>query len=438
MVRRPNGRLCRGDRSIAFALGFEDLRKVKDPGLRRTKRSKQTEIQVTTNGGETMYKIERIKIGGFRRLREVNLEVRPFMVVIGANGVGKTSFLDAFSVLSSSASGNLNNALSLFGGIENILTRGKSVELSFSVDMDIPQYQPLNYELRLSPSSTAYSIQREILSQRHERHVLPFLHIDSSGSDIRYYEMGGKVPSGLVRPNWEHNPLETSLAQVPKMFREPEELRRILATATQYHALDVGPRAAVKMPQPMKPATLPGPNGEDLVPYLYYLRESDRNRFDSIVDSLRSAFPGFEELAFPPVAAGVLAMIWKDKNFRKPMYTNELSEGTLRFLWIISLLASPSLSTITMIDEPEISLHPELLSLLADLMREAAKRTQLIVATHSDRFIRFLKPEEVVVMDVNEDGCSTVAWADSLDLDEWLADYSLDEVWRMGRMGGRA
>ena len=91
-----------------------------------------------------------------------------------------------------------------------------------------------------------------------------------------------------------------------------------------------------------------------------------------------------------------------------------------------------------MIDEPEVSLHPELLSLLADLMREASKRTQLIVATHSDRFIRFLEPREVIVMDSDDEGDATTKRGDSLDLDEWLKDYSLDEVWRMGRMGGRS
>ena len=382
-----------------------------------------------------MYKIKRVKITGFRRLLEVDLPVRPFMVLIGANGVGKTSFLDAFSLLSASASGNLNNKLSQFGGVANLLTRGRSEDLSFLVDMDVPGYQPLEYELHLATKGSGYAITRERLSQKRDGFEGSFNHIDSSGDDIRYYETEEKR---LVRPDWEHNPLETSLAQVPKMFRQPEELRRILATATQYHILDVGPRAPVKMPQPMKPATLPGPDGEDLVPYLYYLRESDRDRFEVILDSLRAAFPDLEEINFPPVAAGMLAMTWKDKKFRKPIYMNELSEGMLRFLWLVSLLQSPNLSTITMIDEPEVSLHPELLSLLADLMREAGKRTQLIVATHSDRFIRFLEPKEVVVMDIDDIGCATATWADSLDIDRWLAEYSLDEVWRMGRMGGRS
>jgi len=381
-----------------------------------------------------MYRISQVKIGGFRRLWQVSLPVRPLMVLIGANGVGKTSLLDAFSLLSASASGNLSSTVSQFGGIASLLTRGRGEELSLLVDMDVPGYQPLEYELRLAPKGTGYSISRETLSQWREGYYQPFRHIDSSDSNIRYYE----TEKGLIRPDWEHNPMETSLSQVPKMFRQPEELRRILATATHYHVLDVGPRAPVKLPQQMKPATLPGADGEDIVPYLYYLRESDKDRFDAIMDAMHAAFPDFEECHFPPVAAGVLAITWKDRKFSKPMYMNELSEGMLRFLWLVSLLQSPALSTITMIDEPEVSLHPEVLSLLADLMREASQRTQLIVATHSDRFVRFLKPEELVVMDIGEDGSAAATWADSLDLDEWLADYSLDEVWRMGRIGGRS
>ena len=381
-----------------------------------------------------MYNINRIKISGFRRLLSVELPVRPFMVLIGANGVGKTSFLDALSILSASASGNLNSMLSQFGGITSLLTRGKSEDLSFLVDMTGPGHEPLEYELLLAPKGAGYSISKELLCQQRQGFDEPFLHIDSSDGDIRYYETEDRR---LLRPDWEYTPLETSLAQVPKMFRQPEELRRILATATQYHVLDVGSRAPVKIPQPMKPATLPGHDGEDLSPYLYYLRESDRDQFDTILDTLRSAFPDFEDLNFPPVAAGMLTTTWKDRKFGKPIYMNELSEGMLRFLWLVSLLQSPNLSTVTMVDEPEVSLHPELLSLLADLMREASKRTQLIVATHSDRFIRFLNPDEVVVLDVDDAGCASATWADSMDLDQWLAEYSLDEVWRMCRMGGR-
>ena len=382
-----------------------------------------------------MNRITRVGITGFRKLHDMDLETRPLMVLIGANGVGKTTMLDAFSIMSASASGNLNKVLSHYGGMPSLLTRGVSEELSFSVKMEVPNEAPLDYRVKLEQSANGYTIPLEVLSQSREGYDDPFKHIDSAYRNIRYFEV---EKTKLVRPNWDHNPFETSLSQVPKMFRQPEDLRRILGTIDHCHVLDVSARAPIKLPQPMKPAEKPGLNGEDLVPYLYYMREIEPDSYEIIVDTLKAAFPDFEGLGFPPVAAGLLTMTWRDRHFGKPMFLNELSEGTLRFLWLVSILHNPTLSTVTMIDEPEVSLHPELLQLLADTMREASRRTQLIVATHSDRLVRFLKPEEIVVMNAEEDGCTSAAWADSLDLEQWLAEYSLDEIWRMGRMGARS
>jgi predicted ATPase len=383
-----------------------------------------------------MHKVKKIRITGFRRLREVEIEMRPLMVLIGANSVGKTSILDAVSLLSASAAGKLNIALNSIGGVADVSTHGQSRKITLEAEMDCPGHKPLQYQLEVEARGQGYGIPLERLSQAREgEHPEPFKHIDSHNQDIKYFD---KEAGKIVRPIWEHNPLESSLSQVPKMFEQPEELRRTLSSVSQYHVLPIGPRAPVKLPQQMKPALLPGKDGEDLVPFLYNLRESARDRYEIIEDTLRAAFPGFEGLNFPAAAAGMLSLTWKEKQFRDPIYAHQLSEGTLRFLWLVSLLQSSNLSTVTMIDEPEVSLHPELLSLLADLMREAAKRTQIIVATHSDRLIRFLEPREVVVMDIGKEGHALVHWADSMDLEEWLKEYSLDEVWMMGRMGGRA
>lgn len=379
-----------------------------------------------------MNELRRLRISGFRRLLDVDIDLRPLMVMIGANGVGKSSILDSFSLLSASAAGKLNDELSSLGGIGSVLTRGMAATLKFEMEMNVQKHNPLLYQLSIEAQANGYQIANEVLSQDRGDND-PLRHITAHGSRIKYHD--GK---NLVAPNWDFESGESALSQVPRMFREPEEFRKVLSTATLYHVLDVGPRAPVKLPQLMKPAVLPGANGEDLVPLLYSLREGDRSRFDAIVDAIRAAFPTFEELNFPPVAAGTLAMTWKDRCFDKPLYMHELSEGTLRFLWLVSLLQSPALSTVTMIDEPEVSLHPELLCLLADLMREASKRTQLIVATHSDRLVRFLEPAEVLVMDSSEEGLTSATWADHLDIDKWLDEYTLDQVWSMGRIGGRA
>ncbi|MDP8239230.1 MAG: AAA family ATPase [Candidatus Hatepunaea meridiana] len=382
--------------------------------------------------------MNRFRIRGFRRLLDVDLNIRPLMVLIGANGIGKTSILDAISLLSASAAGGLNKELNRLGGIGSLLTVDRADEISMTVNMKDERNpgSPLEYQLDISSKAQSYAIPFESLTSPRGRRK-PFIHIESFYDNVTYYEI---QENKLItnRPNWSHNPLESSLSQVPKMYPEPEEFRRILSSASKYHVLDVGERALVKLPQQMKPAELPGEEGEDLVSFLYYLREANPDRFSTIIDTLKAAFKGFENLNFPPVAAGMLAMTWKENSFSKPLYMHQLSEGTLRFLWLVSLLQSPGLSTITMIDEPEVSLHPEMLSLLADLMREASQRTQLVVATHSDRLIRFLQPDEVVVMDETEDGCTSATWADTLDLNRWLEDYSLDEVWRLGRMGGRS
>ena len=380
-------------------------------------------------------RFQNLTVRGFRRLANVDFELRPLTVLIGANGVGKSSFLDSLSVLASSAQGQLNAAVSEMSGLPSMLTYDREGELGFGISMTVPGYEPLDYSLSLHPSGQGYSIGQETLRQKRNPHTLPFLHIDARGSDIKYFEVGqGK----LVRPTWEHNPQESSLSQVPKQFREPEEFRRRLASSTFYHVLNVDPRSPVRLPQAMRPAALPGRNGEDLVSCLYSLREAEPERFEAIEDALKAAFPSFKRLDFPPVAAGMLAMTWRDSKFSKALYMHQISEGMLRFLWLTTLLQSPGLTALTLLDEPEVSLHPELLSLLAGLLREASNRTQIVVATHSDRLIGFLKPSEVVVMDSAEDGTSTLTWADKMDLDHWLQDYTLDELWRNGRLGARS
>ncbi len=368
-----------------------------------------------------MNRFQRIRIVGFRRLYDLDLEIRPLMVMIGANGVGKTSFLDAIKVLSASADGRLNQTLNDMGGISGILTNNLARQLFFNMSYQISDNETLVYELEILQNVLSYLITEERLKQ-----------IPTEKQDIISFKSNSPLDLDTLLNS------ETRLSQMSKNISIISILRNALRFLVHYHSLRVDVNAPVRLPQQLRPSDLPGENGEYLVPYLYSLKESHPDRFESLEDTLKAAYPGFQRLGFPPVAAGMLTMTWKDKDFTTPLYLNQLSEGTLRFLWLASLLHSHALPSITMIDEPEVSLHPELLAHLVELMREASQRTQLIVATHSDRLVGFLKPEEVVTMDMDENGFATAAWADTFDLDEWLKDYTLDEVWKMGRMGGRA
>jgi predicted ATPase len=378
----------------------------------------------------------RLSVRGYRRLKSLDVPLRQLNVLIGANGVGKSSFLDVFDLLAAAADGNLQRTIAGLGGMASLLTAdGKTSSIGFGLEIAQEGEIPLGYVLELSSEAAGYSIGLESLF----RHRGPDTsaspkYIDAAGPHVRYFAEGESIA-----PNWDYKSQETALSQVPRIYREAERFRRLLADISElYHALDVSSRAPVRTPQIVSTAETPGVDGEELISCLHSMRETVPDRFEMIEDAIRAAFPTFERFAFPPVGGGRIALSWQEQGFSRPFYASELSEGTLRFLWLATLLQSPGLPQITLIDEPEVSLHPEMLRLLAELMREASERTQLIVATHSDRFVRFLHPSELLVCDRDDTGGMMVQWADSLDLKEWLEDYTLDQLWSKGILGGRS
>jgi predicted ATPase len=380
----------------------------------------------------------RLTVKGYRRLKDVDVALRPLNVLIGANGVGKSSLLDVIGLLAASAEGILQATMTELGGMTSLLTAdGKTNSIHMVLQMTQESAASLDYQIKLSSEMNGYVISAEAMTQwRDTGAAEPFKYIDAAGPRVRYRHTGAK---SFIEPNWDYKSQETALSQVPKLYREAESFRRLLADVSEiYHSLDVSTRAPVRTPQTISPVQTPGPDGANLASCLFTIRETARERFEAIEAALRAAFPGFERLDFPPVAAGRISLGWREHGFSRSFYAGELSEGTLRFLWLATLLQSPGLPKVTLIDEPEVSLHPEMLRLLVDLMREASARSQLFVATHSDRLVRFLGPNELLVCDLDEQGGMTTNWADGLDLKAWMEDYTLDQIWSQGILGGRS
>ncbi|MBX3180499.1 MAG: AAA family ATPase [Candidatus Hydrogenedentes bacterium] len=384
-----------------------------------------------------MSQLTQLEILNYKRIRALSLEMRPLMILIGANGVGKTSLMEALELLSRSAQGKLADTLNEFGGPDSVVTRVEPKgEIAFGIQSAMPDNAKWRYDLAIQPGrGGGYAIAREELSHCDGKSGVVTPHIQARFDDIHYLNA---EMDAMIQPNWTSGTHETSLAQVPRQFRMADEFRDYLASSLRYHTLDIGTRAPIRIPQKLRPAPLPGANGEDLVSYLHFLREEYPHNYESFLDTLHVAFKSFDSLGYPSVAAGMFVLTWRDSTLSAPLYQGELSEGLLRFIWLVALLHSPYLPNITMIDEPEVSIHPDVLNLLVDLFREAAQRTQLVVATHSDRLLRYLSPTEIVAMDLGEDGFAEAVWADSLDVNIWLEKHGLDEIWRMGQLGARA
>lgn len=371
-----------------------------------------------------------LRVKGYRCLADVSTPLRSPMVLIGPNGSGKTAFLEVFTLLRDAAREKLGEALVERGGINDILFVGGSDSWMLCVAAKREDAPDVEYALEVARSGVGYVIKNEVLAQAERADVGTPVYLENRLGHCRYFESGREKELGL-------NTLELALAQAPRTLLQADNLRRTLQGTRLYHSLDVSPRGFVRLPQTLQPVEVPGQTGEDLYATLYTFRDADADTFERIQEALRAAFPGFKKLALPLVGSGQATLAWYQGDFAKPLYPNQLSEGMLRFLWLATVLLSPRLPAITLIDEPEVSLHPELLMILAGLIREAALRTQLIVATHADQLVRWLEPAEVVVVDI-EEGRTRMTWADTLDLGDWLKKYTLSELWLMGELGGRS
>jgi predicted ATPase len=380
-------------------------------------------------------------VEGFRSLVNVTLPLRSLTVMIGPNGSGKTSVLEVFRLLKEASEERLAAALERMGGPSAVLSRTPSrpnrLKLALTADAESSRNrQPLHYRFELIPRGISYVILSEQLEQQVEPQAgRSHRYIDAHDEQIFYADL--TMPGAAIQPTWPYNHLELALAQMPRVYQEPEALRSALSRTRAFRPLDVSYRSAVRLPQALTPTTSPGPNGETLYAALYNLRTLHFDVYGRIEEVLQLAFPGFQRLEFPVVGAGQVTMAWYQSDLTSPLYPNELYEGTLYFLWLATILLAPDPAPLTLIDEPEVSLHPELLQLLAGLLQDAAMRGQIIVATHSSDLIRWLQPDEVVVLDKVE-GATNVTWADSLNLTEWLKEYTLSDLWLMGTLGGRS
>jgi predicted ATPase len=380
-------------------------------------------------------KLVRMKIAGYRSLVDVEFAVRPLTMLIGPNGSGKTSVLDVLSLLQAGMQNALTRELAQRGGLAALLPRAKPKlsQLQIRLDFENAEGWKYAYQIGLGATPTSHKIVSETLERftpDGHRNLVTALARPQEGLDT--YGVSDPLTVTAMPPHLE----ELALAETAGT-RSERDIRAILFRMARYEPLDVTQRSSVRIPQTLTPSHAPLPAGESFFSALYNLREHHEESYKRVLDVLRLTFPGFSRLEFPIVGAGQVNLAWHQDNLAGPLYSNELSDGTLRFLWLATILLTPEPPPLVLIDEPESSLHPQMLRVLAELMQDASLRTTVIVATHATELIRWLKPDQVLVLD-KEDGRTRATWADEMDLDAWLREYTLSDLWLMGNLGGRS
>lgn len=194
-----------------------------------------------------------------------------------------------------------------------------------------------------------------------------------------------------------------------------------------YHDVHVHQEATIRRAAVARSEKSIDPDGQNLVPVLHTLYESDRDFKREVNTAMRAAFGNdFEELIFPPAADQRIQLRIRWKSLKREQSAADLSDGTLRFLLLLTILANPNLRLPVAIDEPETGLHPSMFPIIAEYAVEASKRAQIIFTTHSPQFLDAftdIKPTTTVAKWENgETQLNTIAGS---ELDYWLKEYTL-------------
>jgi predicted ATPase len=169
---------------------------------------------------------------------------------------------------------------------------------------------------------------------------------------------------------------------------------------------------------------------------LHTLYTGERDFKKAIDSAMRAAFgEDFEELVFPPAADQRIQLRVRWKPLRREQSAADLSDGTLRFLFLLTVLASPSPAPVIAIDEPETGLHPSMLPIVAEYADEATLRSQVILTTHSPQFLDAFTgtgPSTTVAKWAN--GETILQKLEGEKLQYWLKEYSLGALFKSGEL----
>ena len=181
-------------------------------------------------------------------------------------------------------------------------------------------------------------------------------------------------------------------------------------------------------------------DGKNLAAFLYLLKQKHQKSYDLVRKTIQQVAPFFDDFQLEPLALNpsTIKLEWRHVGTDDYFDASSFSDGTLRFIALTTLFLQPVelRPSVILVDEPELGLHPYAIELLASLIKQASKETQVIAATQSSLLLDQFDPEDVLVAD-RVDGATTIKRLEPEPLAEWLKEYSLGQLWEKGELAGR-
>lgn len=382
-------------------------------------------------------RIRQLKIEGFRSLKNVTWEPGDLNILIGPNGTGKSNLLRFLELITVTAKGGLGKYIQSLGGMDALIWDGRASEVSFTLDcINEGIITPNFYALNLNPILSSYSIGSEILIAKKTRELF----IDRTVRKAMFKEHHDEPLEVLESPQVIKGD-ETLLSTVSGIpFSDVPMFRADLASIAIYHDIRVDNGAEIRRASVTRNEKLIDPNGQNLISVLHTLYTTDREFERNIDAAMRVAFSGdYEKLVFPPAADQRIQLRVRWRTLKREQSAADLSDGTLRFLFLLTVLASPEPPPVMAIDEPETGLHPAMLPIIAEYAVEAASRAQVILTTHSPQLLdAFTDKNPTTTVTKWVDGETVLQNLSGDDLAYWLKEYTLGTLFKSGELESMA
>jgi predicted ATPase len=352
--------------------------------------------------------LREIHVSGYRSVRELRLKLRQINVLTGPNASGKSNLYNSVFLLAKAAAGGFAQVIAEEGGMPSVLwagarksrslgsTRLEPVRMSLGVKTDTFNYElicglpKLQGTIPAGQFRSAFAMDPEV-KEEHVWMEAP------GGLKVTFFQRGPKgawildSDERLTDYSGELQPTESVLSQLrePHLYPELSALRSEMNRWRFYHHFRTDAESPLRHPQVGVRTPVLSHDGRDLAAALQTINEIGLS--EDLHEAIRQAFPGASLEIENDEDSGMFAVLMRMPGLKRPLRARELSDGTLRYLCLLAALLSPRPPAFLALNEPETSLHPDLLEPLAKQVVNAARNSQLWVVTHSEKLAEFVE-----------------------------------------------
>ena len=357
--------------------------------------------------------LKKLTIRGFKSVESLeDFELGDLNILIGANGAGKSNFMDFFRMLRAIRDKSLQKFVLERGGADGFFYMGSKHTPQISAQIVSGN---CTYNFDLSANTSNQMVLEEDLD------------CGDKGPHVRGVS---RLESSI------QNPSDEELAQ-PSLF-DGGHVHAAVPNLRVYQFHDTSLLAMMRREQSIRDRNMLRQDASNIAPFLLRLREKYEGSYSLIRDTVRMVAPFFDDFHLEPEIKGpaeVVRLEWRQIGSDYPFQPHHLSDGTMRFICLATALLQPVLPATVIIDEPELGLHPYAVDLLAGLVQSASARTQVIVSTQSPALLDQFKPEEIIVVS-RQAGHSTFNRLDTETLRRWMERYSIAQLWQKDILRG--